>query len=378
MGVAYTPGLTVSSWTEIEKIRELPLPGKALVKVGDRVEASQVVLTAELPGELEIVRLSDRLGVPPEEALPALKARVGMNVEKREVLAELSSFFGLFNVQVESPCSGTVEFLTETNAHLGIRRPATQMNLRAYVDGEVVHIEERKSVTIRAQGAQIQGIFGVGGERHGNVLLLPGAPDQKVRLADIEQLGDEVNACILIGGSSFESAALRRAAQLGAVAVITGSIDSETLRDYVGFEIGVSITGDEDVPLTLIVTEGFGNLALSPRIHKLAQSLVGKPGSVSGATQVRAGALRPELFVSLPPPNKTGQVTSNEGISKVLEVGSRIRVIRVPYFGQFGTVREMPHEPQAMPCGSIVRVLRAVLEDGTEVVVPRANVELSE
>jgi hypothetical protein len=37
------------------------------------------------------------------------------------------------------------------------------------------------------------------------------------------------------------------------------------LREYVGFDIGVAITGDEDLPLTLIITEGFGGMSLSDR-----------------------------------------------------------------------------------------------------------------
>jgi len=59
-----------------------------------------------------------------------------------------------------------------------------------------------------------------------------------------------------------------------------------------------------------------------------------------------------------------------------LEIGTPIRVIREPYFGQLGKVTELPSQLQVVGSGAEVRVLRARLEGGEEVTVPRANVEI--
>jgi hypothetical protein len=59
-----------------------------------------------------------------------------------------------------------------------------------------------------------------------------------------------------------------------------------------------------------------------------------------------------------------------------LEIGARVRLIRVPYFGSRGTVSELPHELRELETGAMARVLCARLDDGRDVVVPRANVEL--
>ena len=64
-----------------------------------------------------------------------------------------------------------------------------------------------------------------------------------------------------------------------------------------GYEIGVAITGDEEVGLTLIVTEGFGRMAMSMNTFKLLKSANGKNASINGATQIRAGVLRPEIII---------------------------------------------------------------------------------
>jgi hypothetical protein len=53
-------------------------------------------------------------------------------------------------------------------------------------------------------------------------------------------------------------------------------------------------------------------------------------------------------------------------------------VIRAPYFGRIGTVGRLIADLQQVESGASVRVLEVEFEDGTRVVVPRANVELIE
>lgn len=374
MSQAYTPGLLVTGSTEIEKLRELPLPGEALVKPGDAVKAADVVLRAMRPGELDIVRIADRLGVEPEDAVKGMWVKSGDQVRSGDVLCEIKTFFGWFTARVESPASGTIEFFTEANAHIGIRGPATALDVTAFIDGTVAEVEEGKSVTIKNHGAVIQGIFGVGGERLGTVTAITGKNDQLIEPQDIQALGPRAAGAVIVGGRSFSSAALNAAASAGAAAVVTGSIDSAVLAEFVGYQIGVSITGDEDVPLTLIITEGFGDLPISDRVVELARSIDGRRASVSGATQVRAGAMRPEVLCPGGAAGKQAEAVHQGELS----IGKRVRIIRVPHFGKFAEVQALPAEPQLIPTGASVRVLRLKLEEsGESVIVPRANVELT-
>lgn len=373
MATAYTPGLEVTASTVVQKIRELPLPGTALVKVGDVVEPSTAVLSAELPGDIHIVRVADRMGFDPGDVLSGMKVQVGSVVQQGDLLCELKTFFGWFTSQLTSPVAGVVEFFTEANAHLAIRGPSSMLKVDAYVPGLVVEVDEGKSVTVETEGAFIQGIFGVGGECLGEILALDAAPDALLTTSDFTRYAGTLKGKIVVGGSRYESATLAWLGGEGVSAVVVGSIDSATLRAFVGFDIGVSITGDEEVPFTLIVTEGFGELAMSTRIIELAKSLNGRRASVNGATQVRAGAMRPELIVANP--TRSAERPA-ELLPRTLSVGAKVRIIRVPYFGEFAEVTELPNEPEAVPSGAIVRVLRARLQSGEKVTVPRANVEL--
>ena len=174
-----------------------------------------------------------------------------------------------------------------------------------------------------------------------------------------------------MGGARPRIETLRHAASRGAVALVTGSIDDRTLAEYLGFDLGVAITGDEKVPMTVILTEGFGNLPMSDRILETLRPHDGAAASVNGTTQVRAGAVRPEVVVCTEGP---GINRSEEGLT--LRVGARMRVIRIPYFGKFGTITALPPQLTRIETGAEARILRARLDGGEEVTVPRANIEL--
>jgi len=373
MASAYTPGLQVTANTQVSRLRELPCPGAVTVAVGDKVAPDTKVLRAELPGEIDIIRLTDRLGFEPEEVLEHLLVKEGDKVERGQLLCEIKTFFGLFTSRYNAQSTGVVEFITETNAHIGLRHAPIPLEVQAFLRGVVTEIDPGKSVTISTKGSLIQGIFGVGGERSGQLLTLHGTAEDEISPQTLEPLRDKLNGAVLLGGARFSEAALRIAAEAGVNGVITGSIDATTLRQYVGFEIGVSITGDENVPFTLIITEGFGRLTLSPRIMKLAEQLDGKEVSIKGATQVRAGAMRPEMIV----PDPEAFLEDVEHLlESSLHVGSTVRVIRVPFFGEFAEVVELPNEPETVPSGAVVRVLRLKRSSGEVVTVPRANVEI--
>ena len=94
---------------------------------------------------------------------------------------------------------------------------------------------------------------------------------------------------------------------------------------------------------------------------------------MNGATQIRAGVIRPEVLA----PSESATAGATQAASGgELGIGTPVRVIREPYFGQLGTVVDLPAQLQVVDSGAHVRVLKAKLADGQEVLVPRANVEI--
>jgi len=376
MAHAYTPGLKVAEKTLIVKERRLPLKGKVLVKEGDRVRAGDVVARTELPGNVVPLNMAGLLAVPPEEVRRFMLKNEGDSVKQGEVIAQTPGLFGfLFKRSVTSPTTGTVESISDVTGQVMLREPPIPVEVIAYVDGTVTRVIPDEGVVVTTVGSMIQGIFGIGGEVLGTLSVTATAPDEPLTP---DRIPADATGKILIGGSHVTAEALRKAREAGARGVVVGGIDSRELRDFLGYEIGVAITGNENVGLTLVVTEGFGQIPMARRTFELFQKLNGKPASMNGATQIRAGVIRPEVIVSYPDEDPVQVVeVERKHLSGVLERGRRVRVIRAPYFGKIGTVLELPPEPVEIETEARVRVVVLELE-GKPVVIPRANVELIE
>lgn len=376
MAGAFTPGLQISPRVTVRRRRELAVRGTIHVKEGAQVSSDAVVAEAAREGELRLVRVAEVLGVTPHEALARILVAQGDVVEEGRVLAELRGLWGLFRTQVTAPLAGTIEFISPATGHIGLRAPATKIQLSAYIAGTVAAIEPERSVLIEAQATFIQGIFGVGGERTGRIRMLGVANNEPVTEQSIPE---DCRGCVLVGGRTPTIEALRSAANQGAVGFVTGSIDDGTLQQYVGYDIGIALTGDEPVPMTLIITEGFGAIGMNPVVLELLARCDGQNASINGATQVRAGASRPEI-ITAPSAALTGSSTAEDRPSG-LALGSRVRIIRVPFFGAPGTVVALPRELVQIETGAFARVATVALDTPQEggadrVVVPRANIEL--
>jgi hypothetical protein len=375
MGTAYTPGLKVQKNTVVFKDRRLPLKGKVIVQNNSTVKHDTVIARAELPGELITIRLAEKLGLEAFEIPPLLTVKVGDAVKKGQDVAFHKSFFGMFKTHIPCPIDGTVENFSEKTGFMGIRAVPDPVELAAYLDGVVVNVFPDEGVRIKSTGAYIQGIFGVGGERHGVIeVVVQNTSDPLTP----ERLPSDVKGKIIVGGSIIDKRVLHLMHEKGGIGVIAGGIVNEDLAEYLKYEIGVAITGEEDIPITVIVTEGFGKMEMAGRTFELLKLLNGREASITGATQIRAGATRPEIFVAGGVAGAT-LVEKEDASAHELKAGTHIRIIRVPYFGELARVTDLPARPQRVESGSLVRVLEAQLDKtGQKALIPRANVEILE
>ena len=368
MSDAYLPGLTVSELTPVCKVRRLPLKGEVPVKAGERVEPDTVVAQTFVPGCPHLVAASNLLNIEPGELPSVMLKKVGDRVQAGEVIARYSAFFGLLKGRCQSPATGVVEHVSAVTGQVMIREPAVPVAVKAYISGTVTRVMPGEGVEVETTAAFIQGIFGIGGEGSGKLRLAVNDPGE---ILSPRQIKEEDRGCILVGGSLVTAASLRRAEEAGVTGIICGGILDKDLHDYLGYEIGVAITGHEDIPLSLVVTEGFGRIPMAQKTFTLLRKLDGQQASINGSTQIRAGVLRPEIVV----PRKGAEMTK-EVAATGLEIGTRVRVIRNPWFGKLGKVTGLPVELQKIESEALVRVVQVGLEGGRRVTVPRANVEI--
>jgi hypothetical protein len=374
MAHAYTPGLRVAELTVFRKERRLPIQGEVVVGKGDRVTSDTVVARTHLPGNVQLVNVASKLGLPPEDLPTVMKKKEGDPVAKDEAIAETQGFFGLFKSRVPSPCDGTVESISTVTGQIILREPPTPIEIDAYIDGEIVEILENEGVVVQAVGTFIQGIFGIGGEKSGEVQVAVERPDEALEASLID---DSMRGKVIVGGSHVTWDGLQKAMSVGASGVVVGGFDDPDLRRLLGKDLGVAITGHEDLQTTLILTEGFGEIAMAGGTFDLLKSRAGRKASINGATQIRAGVIRPEIVVAIEEAS-VGDGIAEKASASGLDVGSIIRVIRAPHFGRLGTVTDLPNELRKMESESMVRVLVVRFDDGTEATLPRANVEMIE
>ena len=135
----------------------------------------------------------------------------------------------------------------------------------------------------------------------------------------------------------------------------------------------MGITGQEDIGITVLLMEGFGHLSMRKEAWETLASLEGKMASINGATQIRAGAIRPEIIV--PFEDYEGEPAKSAQFDPDLRVGMHVRIINEPYFGATGQICEVIKESVAIETEARVPVVKVALPDGNQVVVPRANVE---
>ncbi len=375
MAHVYTPGLRVTHQATVRKHRQLPLVGEVLVAQGDGVRHDQVVARADLPGDVTSLNLVNRLGVTPDE-LPAYMLKgEGDPVEAGEPIAETRPFIKWFKTIVESPVTGTVESISPVTGQVMLREPPRPVDVQAYIDGTVAEVTPGQGVVIETEAAFMQGIFGVGGERWGTLHPLAEAPEQVLVEKDI---GSACEGKILVGGGVIDLEVILRAKKAGAVGLIGGGIRDGDLRQLLGYDLGVAITGTEEIGLTVIVTEGFGEIAMAPKTFGLLRGNGGKEASISGATQIRAGVVRPEIIIPTSREREAGANANGSGAGSGLALDATVRAVRAPYFGRIGRVVGLPTELQTVESGTRVRVLEVAFEDGSRAVIPRANVELIE
>lgn len=370
MGQGYSGGATVSVDTVIHRWRELPLPGDIAVKAGELVEADTVIGCATLSGEGVIVRVAEELGLLPDEAIRCATVNVGDTVKRGDIIALHRVFFGLFRAEVTAPTSGIIELMSDVTGTILIRCDPQRIERTAFIKGYISAVRDTSAVQVTSSCTLVQGVFGVGGERFGTLRILR----QTGEIASFEPSPDDEGAIIISQGPPT-LAALNQAAERKIAGWVAGSISDSVVEAFAKKRIGVAITGDEHVPFPLFVTEGFGSIPMSSLAFDAFAQNEGRSVSLTGVTQVRAGAVRPEVVIPHPDQSpKTEQAgTSDQG---GLIRGRTVRLIRHPYFGQIGTIQELPPEPRPIGTGALARVAVVLLKDGSTVEVPRANIEI--
>ena len=371
MAHAYTPGLKVLQHSKIKKERRLPIKGEVHKNIGDIVDADEIVAETKLPGNVHMLKVANRLNIAPGDINDALSVNEGDSVKKGELIAENQGLFGFFKTSLQSPISGTIESISDVTGQIVIREKPLPVEVDAYVSGRVSDIIKDEGVTVESDAAYVQGIFGIGGEARGDLEIVSGSRDSELTIEDIKE---SHSGKIIVGGSFIGIDAYKRALELKVRGVVVGGFNYYDLEEVLGYRLGVAITGTENLETSLVVTEGYGNIKMSERTYNLLKSHDGKFVSINGATQIRAGVIRPEIVIPLEKDEISDVIDAKER-NLGMEIDSLVRIIRAPFFGKIGKVVGLPPDLKRMESETMVRVAEIKIDD-ENIVVPRSNLEM--
>ncbi len=381
------------------------LPDAMLRGVGDRIKIKEVCARAkkglygqkewESPTDGVIEEISERsgrvvireefgkeeppisfdvafeLGCRPREVRENMLVAIGKEVKRQQILAKKGEMSAFFTKAARAPISGVIADIDDRTGYVTIARPFKEVVVNAYLTGTVVEIIPDRGVIVEVPGVAVTGTFGVGQETHGVLRVLAETPGDPLTP---DAITDDMKGAVLVAGSSIASDAFKRALEVGVRGIVAATANYLDLVESLGVKLGVGITGQEEIDLTVILMEGFGRqLEMRTDAFETFKALNGRVVSLNGATQVRAGAIRPEILAAFP--EYEGDLADNGYVDEDLAPGQRVRIINDPNFGAFGTIVSLPREAHTIETEARVPVAEVKLDQGETVLVPRKNVE---
>lgn len=249
----------------------------------------------------------------------------------------------------------------------GTLRPRSS-TVAAGLRGTVIAITRRGSVVIEGLAAIVAGTVGAGRQVAGPLTIwqAPGA------------IGDQPYippGAILVMPGPLNLGMLRQALYSGIAGVVASSISSHDLEAFLRTDlIDLLNCANPELllgilpPLTVLLTEGLGTVAMPVRTINLLNKYQGVTALLSGATSLSA-QIYPELVIPLSEAEMRERI-SVPGPEVELQRGALVRVCSGNYEGAIGRIDYLFSHQQLFPSGIRARAARIRLEDGSLLIVP--------
>ena len=336
----------------IRRDRRLPVPGTVLVRVNERVQAMDVIATADVAPRHLVIDLTRALGIDAASAAQQVKRQPGDRLEAGDILA---GPVGLTRRAVRAPADGVVVALS--GAKLVFEASGEPFELKAGFPGMVTATDGTWSATIETTGALIQAAWGNGRQDFGVMRLVSRGPGDRLQT---DQLDINLRGAVLIAGVCDHPAPLHQATELSVRGVVLGGMSAEL------------IPMTKRLPYPVLVTEGFGPLAMSSAVYTLLSTNAGREAALDGRMADPFTGEKPEIIIPLPSPQRTN--LPQDIIP--LAAGVRVRVLRKPYHGSVGQVREVIPSAVSYPSGLLAASVKVDLDETGPRVVPQADIEI--
>jgi len=328
------------------------------VKIGDEVRPEKIVGLGRKSVGFRRINASEQLGIKPSDLKESVTKMPGSYVNKGDVIAENKKMFGLRKAQVISPIKGVILSIDEKIGVITMNYEPEELKIVSGVHGTVSDIDpDEPTVTMKSSVLELSGRVGLGNRREGAIHLV-GQPDLPISEKQVEPSWENK---IIVGGSLITRKVLYHCIALKVQGIVTGGMHWEDYAALVG-----SRGKFEDVGISLILMEGYGNMPLSKELFDYMHQYEGKFSFIEGAVA--------KLVV----PDTSDIQRTKRGSERVygtLEEGTPVKLLTLQRRGESGTIKEL-HENVKLENGLITDTATVVTYDGSEVDVPVSSLEI--
>jgi hypothetical protein len=347
-------------------VRERRLPsgiyGESLVNAGAAVNATDVVLRGVRPSDYMIIDVAGALGIDHNDEARLNKLidlEPGQTVTTGELLATPARRVPRRRIP-RSPVNAVVSIIQQGRVILQIDPQVVEVQAR--LSGRVVDVNPGFSVTIEEFGSVIQCAWGNGQFSAAPFDFEPGFDDNEFSgLADL--LGLDVSLSPYRGKTiilmrPLEELDLKIIKEHELAGIVAPSAN-QSLRQLAMRQ-----------PFPVLLTEGFGRLPPTSRLYDLLYERRRTPAMFDAAVADTRQNIRPEIII---PGGRRDAPIPRTNVP--LATGMPIRIRRAPFAGRIGKITDLPETPIVLENGLRVSGVRVQLQNGDQVMVPRANVE---
>jgi len=373
----------------IRKVRRFPLSGEVAVHEGDLVKPDTLLGYESAEEKLHLIKLD----VSDQKLVSVVVRQQGDTVKKGETIALNTYAMGLGLTEYCTPVDGTIVSIDTMTGLVQIREhPAP---LKALLPGRVVSVSSSESIVIETRGAYVEGAYGGGVPCGGMLAIVAKSPGA---LTNPAEMTSRLEGKIAVIGAECKHEHLMAALRVRASGVIAGGGDLEALRSFQEF-VG-NLTGeeyearfgaardfrnvweeDEYTPgLSVILTEGFGNIAIRAGVFDLLRSREGCYAFLDIPGKYSEYGEPPQIII--PRPEGAGDSSLEPGAPGLeqgaycgIESGSRVRLVGGTRLGKTGAVRKAGAAVLTLVTGQSVPAVEILFDDGSVATVPRSNIE---
>ena len=338
--------------TLIQRERTLPIPGKVVVRTGQKIAARDVIAEADLAPEHFLLNIARGLGISNQEADSLVQRKEGDTLNEGDLIA---GPVGLTRKVVRAPVNGTIKLVGEGQVLIQIEKEPYK--LRAGMVGRIKKLIPDFGAVVETSGALIQGIWGNGLADFGLMQVRLEKPTDEITSSKIDV---SLRGSIIVGGYLNDPAVFTKASSIPVKGLILTSMPASLMKTA------------RTMTYPIIILEGFGKLPLNQISYNLLTAHHNREVALNANIFNHDLGRRPEVIVPLPSERELGQpIPLGE-----FAIGQQVRLIRRPHHARIGRIDYLYDGIIDFPNGIRAPGARVSLENGENLRVPLKNMEI--